>query len=276
MSDAPLRILILGAHPDDADYAAGGTAALYARAGHVVKMVSLTNGDAGHHVEPGPKLAARRKLEAKAAGDVIGIEYAVLGHHDGELQPTIDNRNEIIRLIRSFKPDMLLTHRPNDYHPDHRYTSMLVQDAAYMVTVPAVAPATRHLDRNPVIAYLPDDFQKPYPLTPTVAVDVGPVFETIVDMLQCHVSQFFEWLPYNMGVADRIPADAKGRRAWLKDWFAGKLRRQADRHRELLIEIYGEEHGRRVEFADAFEPCEYGSPMDDEARRRLFPFLPWK
>jgi LmbE family N-acetylglucosaminyl deacetylase len=275
MSDAPLRILILGAHPDDADYAAGGSAALYARAGHVVKMVSLTNGDAGHHVEPGPKLAARRKLEAKAAGDVIGIEYAVLDHHDGELQPTIANRNQLIGLIRAFRPDLILTHRPNDYHPDHRYTSLLVQDAAYMVTVPAVAPGTPHLKRNPVIAYLPDDFQRPYPLTPTIAVDVGPVFETILDMLQCHVSQFFEWLPYNMGVADRIPADAKGRRAWLSDWFAGKLRRQADRHRELLIRIYGEEHGRRIEFAEAFEPCEYGSPMDDEARRRLFPFLPW-
>jgi len=271
-----LRILILGAHPDDADYAAGGSAALWAKAGHVVRMVSLTNGDAGHHLEPGPKLAARRKKEAAAAGKVIGIEYGVLDHHDGELLPTLENRNEIIRLIRTFKPDLILTHRPNDYHPDHRYTSLLVQDAAYMVTVPAVAPGTRHLEKNPVIAYLPDDFQRPCPLAPTVAVDVGPVFETIVDMLQCHVSQFFEWLPYNMGVADQLPADAKGRRAWLHDWFAGKLRRQADRYRELLVKIYGEEHGRRIEYAEAFEPCEYGSPLDDAARPLLFPFVPWK
>src|SRR5215467_3773567 len=197
MPQDSLRLLILGAHPDDADYAAGGTAALYRAAGHTVKMVSLTNGDAGHHIEPGPALAERRRAEAAAAGAVIGAEYILLDNHDGLLLPTLENRLAIIRLIRSFRPDLVLTHRPNDYHPDHRYTSQLVQDAAYMVTVPAIAPDTPHLAANPVIAYLPDDFQKPYPFTPTVALDVGKVVERIVDMLHCHTSQFYEWLPYN-------------------------------------------------------------------------------
>src|SRR6266446_6208499 len=171
MPDHTLRLLIIGAHPDDADYHAGGIAALYRLAGHTVKMVSLTNGDAGHQSLRGSELAARRRQEAAAAGAVIGASYDVLDNHDGELLPTVDNRRAVIRLMRSFKPDLVLTHRPNDYHPDHRYTSQLVQDAAYLVTVPAIVPEVPHLARDPVIAYLPDDFQKPYPLEPAVAVD---------------------------------------------------------------------------------------------------------
>jgi LmbE family N-acetylglucosaminyl deacetylase len=271
MPEVPLRLLILGAHPDDADFAAGGLATLYRRAGHVVCMVSLTNGDAGHHVLAGPELARRRKAEAAAAGAVIGAAYDVLDNHDGQLLPTLDNRLQIIRLIRSFRPDLVLTHRPNDYHPDHRYTSQLVQDAAYMVTVPAVAPDTPHLPRDPVIAYLPDDFQKPYPFQPAVVVDVGPVFEQIVAMLDCHRSQFYEWLPYNRGEADQVPAGDAERRQWLAGLVRPRLRARADRYRDLLLRTYGPERGARVEVAEAFEACEYGAPLDDAARRRLFP-----
>src|SRR5438067_449647 len=173
----PLRLLIIGAHPDDADFFAGGTAALYRAAGHVVKMVSVTNGDAGHQTLRGAELARRRRAEAVAAGAVIGATYDVLDNHDGELIPTLENRGQVIRLIRTFRPDLVLTHRPNDYHPDHRYTSTLVQDAAYMVTVPAIVPDVPHLPRDPVIAYLPDVFQKPYPFRPSVAVDIGRALE---------------------------------------------------------------------------------------------------
>lgn len=269
--DRPLNLLIIGAHPDDADYAAGGTAALYRAAGHVVKMVSLTNGDAGHQTLRGAALAARRRAEAAAAGAVIGAVYDVFDNHDGELLPTLDNRRQVIRLLRTFRPDLVLTHRPNDYHPDHRYTSQLVQDAAYMVTVPALVPDVPHLAANPVIAYLPDDFQKPYPFTPAVAVDVGGVLERIVDMLDCHVSQFHEWLPYNGSYT--VPPDAAGRRAWLADHVRDRLRRRADQCRELLCRLYGPGRGAAVEFAEAFEPCEYGAPFDEAARRRLFPFV---
>src|SRR5262245_57541365 len=192
MADRPLRLLIVGAHPDDADFFAGGTAARYRAAGHIVKMVSLTNGDAGHHRLRGPALAERRRAEAAAAGDVIGAAYDVLDNHDGQLLPTLENRFQVIRLIRSFQPDLVLTHRLNDYHPDHRYTSQLVQDAAYMVTVPPICPDTPHLSVDPVIAYMPDQFQKPYPFQPAVAVDVTSVFDQLVAMLHCHQSQFYE------------------------------------------------------------------------------------
>lgn len=269
----PLHLLIIGAHPDDADYAAGGLAALYRAAGHDVRMVSLTNGDAGHHEAPGPGLARRRLGEATASGAVIGAPYQVFDIHDGELQPTLENRWRVIHLIRSYEPDLVLTHRPNDYHPDHRYTSQLVQDAAYMITVPAVVPATKHLMKNPVIAYLPDEFQKPYPFSPTVAVDVGPVVEKIVDMLHCHVSQFYEWLPYNTQTLDQVPKTADARRAWLGEQVKTRLRKQAERFRPQLVACYGSERGQAIAYAEAFEPCEYGSTLDDAAARRLFPFV---
>lgn len=274
MASPPLRLLILGAHPDDADYAAGGLAALYRAAGHDVLMVSLTNGDAGHHEMSGPALAERRAKEATAAAAIIGARYLILNHHDGELLPTLENRREVIGLIRSYEPDLVLTHRPNDYHPDHRYTSQLVQDAAYMVTVPAVLPGTRHLRQNPVIMYLPDAFEKPYPFRPAVAVDVGPVADRIVRMLDCHRSQFYEWLPYNMGTPEQVPATDEVRRTWLAEQVQARLRRQADRFRAALIATYGPDRGSAVELAEAFEPCEYGAPFDEAARRRLFPFLP--
>ena len=269
----PLHLLIIGAHPDDADFAAGGTAALFRAAGHVVKMVSLTNGDAGHHLHPGPELARRRRGEASAAAAVIGATYDIFDIHDGQLLPTLENRLAVIRLVRTFHPDLVLTHRPNDYHPDHRYTSQLVQDAAYMVTVPAVAPETPHLQRDPVIAYLPDDFQKPNPLQPDVVVDVSGVVEKIVDMLHCHVSQFYEWLPYNGKHIDRVPADEHARRGWLAEHTRHRLRARAERFREALVRHYGPQRGAAVEYAEAFEGCEYGTPLDEAAQRRLFGFL---
>jgi len=268
-----LRLLIIGAHPDDADYAAGGTAALYRAAGHVVHMVSLTNGDAGHHKYAGPELARRRRAEAAASGAVIGAAYEIFDNHDGQLLPTLENRWQVIRLIRSFRPDLVLTHRPNDYHPDHRYTSQLVQDAAYMVTVPAVVPEVPHLERDPVIAYLPDDFQKPYPLEPAVVVDVGGVLDKIVDMLHCHTSQFYEWLPCNRGIIAEVPAGESERKAWLKKPVQKRLSRRADLYREVLRRDYGVERGDKVRCAEAFEACEYGAPLDDDTRRRLFPFV---
>ncbi|HEV3079907.1 MAG TPA: PIG-L family deacetylase [Gemmataceae bacterium] len=272
MSDRRLSLLIIGAHPDDADYHAGGTAALYRLAGHAVKMVSLTNGDAGHQSLHGALLAERRRQEAAAAGALIDATYDVLDNHDGELLPSLENRRQVIRLIRSFQPDLILTHRPNDYHPDHRYTSQLVQDAAYMVTVPAIVPEVPHLSANPVIAYLPDDFQKPYPFQPAVVVNVDDVFEQIVAMLDCHVSQFYEWLPYNTGRLDEVPRDNRARRDWLARRVAARLSARADKYRALLEQTYGPDRGRQVNYAEAFEACEYGAPLDDAARRRLFPF----
>ncbi len=261
------RILILGAHPDDADIKAGGCASKWRRLGCEVRLVSVTDGRAGHQTQYGPTLAERRRAEARAAGAVIGATYDTLDNHDGELLPTLAARWELIRLIRGFRPDLILTHRPNDYHPDHRYTSVLVQDAAYMVTVPAVCPDAPHLQRDPVILYFSDDFQKPAPFHPDVIVDIGDELNHMVDMLHCHTSQFYEWLPYNGGYAEEVPADDATRRRWLEERTRRRLRPLADRFRDLLA-------GRQTEYVEAFEASEYGTPFDAAARARLFPFAP--
>ena len=269
-----LNILVFGAHPDDCDIKAGGVAALYGQQGHRVKFVSVTNGDAGHHEMGGGPLAQRRYAEAQAAAAVIGnLEYELLDNHDGELMPTLENRYQIIRTIREFRPDLIMTHRPNDYHPDHRYTSTLVQDAAYMVTVPNICALTPHLEKNPVIVYLSDGFMRPYPFTPDVVVGIDAVIEQKIDMLHCHVSQFYEWLPYNSGTLDAVPTDASARRAWLSERLLNRFRATAEKYRDLLIALYGEEVGAHIEYAEAFEGCEYGASLTAENIPTLFPFF---
>lgn len=272
MSESPPALLAFGAHPDDCEFAAGGLAALYAERGSRVCFVSLTNGDAGHQTLGGSTLARIRRDEARAAADVIGIESRVLDNHDGELLPTLDRRREVIGIIRDFKPDLVLIPRPNDYHPDHRYTSILVQDAAYMVTVPNIRSYADRLGRDPVIMYVSDRFQKPYPFSPNVVIDIDEVTGKKIDMAHRHVSQMYEWLPYNGGHADEVPAEPDARRSWLEPRLETRMRAIADRFRQQLVERYGEERGTRVRCAEAFEACEYGSSLTPEACGRLFPF----
>ena len=273
MATEPLRILAIGAHPDDCDIKAGGAAALWKAAGHEVRFVSVTNGEAGHHRMPPEEVAAVRREEAAAAARVLGLRYDVLEFRDGHLLPDLDARIRIIALIREYAPDLILTHRPNDYHPDHRSTSQLVCDAAYLVTVPAVVPDAPALRESPVIAYFSDDFRRPCPFSPTVAVDIEPVIEAVIDMLHCHQSQFYDWLAYNHHYAHTLPPDEAGRRAWLGEWFRQRIADLAGRHRDLLIAIYGSERGGRMRYIEAFEPSEYGNPLTAAVRGRLFPFL---
>ena len=176
-----LTILVLGAHPDDAELHMGGTLSRYRRLGHHVKIVSATNGAAGHHQLSGPVLIERRRRELAASTAIIGADSEVWDFPDGALLPSLELREQIITEIRRLKPDLIFTHRPNDYHPDHRYTSQLVCDAAYLVTVPPVVPDVPHLRDNPVFAYLSDNFQRPCPFAPDVVVDIEPVIETAVD-----------------------------------------------------------------------------------------------
>lgn len=270
----PLKLLILGAHPDDADISAGGLASIYRKLGHTVRMISVTNGESGHHKETGAPLVARRRAEAAASGAAIGAAYVTWDNRDGSLLPTLDLRWQVIKEIRTFQPDLVLTHRPNDYHPDHRAVGDVVRDASYMVTVPAVVPEVPHLRRDPVVAFLPDRFTKPTPLQGDVVIDITEEIERIVDMLVCHVSQFFEWLPYNGRIEDQVPADAAGRRRWLRGWYLDRIRPQAGRYRQELIRTYGAVRGSQIEWCEAYEISEYACPMDAATRKRLFGFLP--
>jgi LmbE family N-acetylglucosaminyl deacetylase len=270
-ADGKLNIIAFGAHPDDCDIRAGGTAAKYAALGHRVRFVAVTNGDAGHQSEGGGALAARRRAEAKEAGRRIGVDYVVLDNHDGELLPSLKPREEIIRQIRQWNADLVLAPRPNDYHPDHRYTGVLVQDAAYMVVVPNVTPDTPALRKNPVFMYFQDHFQRPNAFRPDVAVAIDDVIEKKMDMLDAHVSQFYEWLPWVDGTLNKVPKDPAARRRWLAETRAGKPTAAV---RDALVKWYGAEKGNAVQHAEAFEICEYGARPDEAMIRKLFPFLP--
>jgi len=271
MPDMP-ALLVFGAHPDDCELTAAGLAALYASRGGRVCFVALTNGDAGHQSMGGAELARRRRDEARAAAAAVGAASIVLDNHDGALMPTLENRVELIRIIREFRPDLVLCPRPNDYHPDHRYTSILVQDASYMVTVPNVAAFSPRLERDPVVMYVSDRFRKPCPFEPDVVIDTTPVIDRKLEALHRHASQVYEWLAWHAGEAESVPRDESRRRAWLRERYDERLRGDADRFRDALVARYGPERGRAIAYAEAFEACEYGSPLTDEAKARLFPF----
>jgi len=265
-----LRIIMIGAHPDDCDQDGGGTAILFAKMGHAVKFVSVTNGDAGHQTEGGGVLAKRRKAEAEEAGKRFGVAYDVLDNHDGELVPSLDVRLQIIRKIREWNADIVIAPRPNDYHPDHRYTGVLVQDAAYMVGVPNVAPHIPPLKKNPVFLYFQDGFQRPNPFRPDIAVDITSAFDQKVNALDAHKSQFYEWLPWIGGYSKDVPQSDADRKKWLAQNRAVKIN---DNMRKSLEKWYGKEYSEKVQHAECFEVCEYGTQPNEEEIRRLFPML---
>jgi LmbE family N-acetylglucosaminyl deacetylase len=267
-----LNIIVFGAHPDDCDNKIGGTAALFAEMGHQVKFVSVTNGDAGHFEKGGGALAKIRQAEAIEAGKRLGIQYTVLDNHDGELMPTLNVRHQIIKEIRNWNADVVITHRPVDYHPDHRYTGVLVQDAAYLVIVPNVVSDTPPLKKNPVFLYLQDPFQKPYPFQPDIAVDITSTLNKKMDALDAHESQFYQWLPWIEGDLANVPSDKFKRLDYLKKIWSGKGTITPE-IRKSLIKWYGAKAGKSFEYAEAFEICEYGKQPTDEEIMELFPML---
>ena len=268
--DGKLRVIAFGAHPDDCDIRSAGTAALWAKMGHAVKFVAVTNGDAGHQSEGGGALAKRRRAEAKEAGRRLGVEYDVLDNHDGELLPTLEVRHQVIRKIREWNADLVLAPRPNDYHPDHRYTGVLVQDAAYMVVVPNVTPDTPPLRKNPVFMYFEDGFQKPSPFRPDVVVDITEVWDKKVDALDAHTSQVYEWLPWVDGRLEQVPKGAAERKKWLAETRA---RRQSTPAAKEAVAKWYPATAANVKHYEAFEVCEYGARPDEARLRQLFPML---
>lgn len=268
--EKPLRILMIGAHPDDCDIKSGGTAALFAQMGHEVKFLSITNGDAGHMEMGGGMLAKRRYAETQEVAKRLGIQYDVLDNHDGELLPTLEIRLDVIRKIREWGADVVISHRPNDYHPDHRYTGVLVQDAAFMVGVPNIAADTPPLRKNPVFLYYQDNFQKPNPFSPDIVIDITSVIDQKIHALDAHTSQFYEWLPWIGNDPDVIPEGKEERLIWLKSKRASGPNPSVQKG---LEEWYGKVKAAQVKFAEAFEICEYGSRPSREDILRLFPMI---
>ncbi len=270
-----LRIIAFGAHPDDAEFRVGGTAIQWAKLGHKVKLVSVTNGDIGHWNMAGGPLAQRRTAEVQEAAKRMGTEVQVLDIHDGELLPTLENRQTITRLIREWKADIVISHRPNDYHPDHRYTGVLVQDAAFMVTVPYFCPDVPNLKMNPVFLYFPDRFQKPYPFRADIAVSIDDVFDQKVHAIDALASQVYEGgaLGSEEYLLEKRAGDPVARKAILKESWLRRDGSTANQSRDALRQWYGEERGNAVKTCEAFEICEYGRQPSKEELRVLFPFF---
>lgn len=272
--DGKLRIIAFGAHPDDCEIQVGGTAALWAKQGHHVLFVSVTNGDIGHWREAGGPLAVRRKAEVEEAHRILGIQGVILDNHDGELEPTLENRRTLTRLMREWHADLVLGPRTNDYHPDHRYTGVLVQDAAYMVTVPFFCPDVPALKKNPVFMYYTDRFMKPNPSKPDIVLSIDSVIDAKLDALGVMISQFAEGGAN--GDASLYPADAAGqakRRQDVRNRFSQRFQATAKRFHEELAAWYPGDAARDVKHAEAFELCEYGGQPNRDELKRLFPFF---
>ena len=270
-------MIVFGAHPDDCEIRAGGSAALWSDLGHHVKLVSMTNGDIGHWQMAGGPLALRRNDEVQAAAKILGTTTEVLDIHDGELEPTLENRKIMTRLIRQWNADIVIGHRPNDYHPDHRYTGVLMQDCAYMVGVPFLCPDVPHMKKNPVFLYSFDNFKLPSPFRADIVVALDSVIERKIDALATMESQFIEGGAN--GGPHRVPRnDEERKQAFerLREGFRRRAQQVADYGRDKLIELYGEEAGKQVRYAEAFEVCEYGRQPTAAEIRQLFPFLPQK
>ncbi|MHC4738373.1 MAG: PIG-L deacetylase family protein [Planctomycetota bacterium] len=282
--DGKLRIIVFGAHPDDCEIKVGGSGMLWTAQGHHVKFVAVTNGDVGHWKMSGGALAKRRTAEVEEAARILGIEETeVMDNHDAELMPTLENRKRIIRLIREWKADIVMSHRPNDYHPDHRYSGILVQDAAYLVTVPLLCPDVPHLTRNPVFMYLRDGFQRPYPFQPDIVVAIDEVIDTKVRAVSIMDSQFveggccrsYEGKPDDRpgGNPPKDKAEQESRRKAVAKGFARRFAGNAKKYREKLIELYGQEKGSKVQYAEAFQLCEYGRRPSQAELKKMFPFF---
>jgi N-acetylglucosamine malate deacetylase 1 len=269
-----LRIIVFGAHPDDCEYDAGGVAIIWAKQGHRVKFVSTTNGDVGHAAVAGGPLAKRRIEETRKADAILGVESLVLDNHDGELMPTLENRKTIIRLIREWKADIVIAPRPYDYHPDHRYTGILVQDAAFMVMVPHLCPDVPQLNKNPVFLFSSDGFRKPNAFEPDVIVATDDVVEQKAEALWQMESQVESlWATGNFEKVVPVPKQGEERKEYEKKAKVKIKSRDsvtADKYRAKLIETYGQEKGSAVKYAEAFELCEYGRQPGKDELKKMF------
>ena len=270
----PLRIIAFGAHPDDAELKASGVAALWAAQGHKVKFVAMTNGDVGHFEMAGGPLARRRKAEVAECARILGIETEVLDIHDGELTPTLENRKTVSRLIREWQADIVMGHRPYDYHPDHRYTGVLLDDSAVVVVAPFFVPDTPPTPRNPIYMYYSDGFQEPTPFKPTVVVSIDETAEKKWACVSAMPSQFGDKDSWQGRTLPNVPAGDRERAAYLLEQVKRRNIGVANQYRQRLIELYGKERGEKVQYAEAFQISQYGRQAPVEELKTLFPTFP--
>ena len=266
-----LRIIALGAHPDDAELKFAGTAALFAAQGHKVKLVALTNGDVGHFSQAGGPLAQRRKAEVEACHKQLGVETEVFDIHDGELMPDLETRKKLANVIREWQADIVLSHRPWDYHPDHRAVGQLAQDTAVVVAAPYFAPYTPPTKGNPIYLFYSDPFKHPYPFDPILAIGIDDVAQKKWDCISALPSQFGDADSWQARYGRNVPSDEAGRKAYLLDIVKQRNANEANQYRDLLVKLYGEQKGRAIKYAETFELNQYGANATVDQLKGMFP-----
>ena len=287
-----LKILMIGAHFDDNDFRGGGTALKYIREGHDVRFLVVCDGTMGHHEMAPEDIHKRRRAEATVASVITGIEYDNMGLPECDFEADRENRKRMVRYIREYQPDIIFTHRTNDYHVDHRNVALLVQDASYLLIVPHYCSEVPALKETPVIMYFCDKFTNPV-FRPDIVIPIDDVIDKKYEMYNCYESQVYEWLPYTKGVLEQIPADPAERLEWLRsprvprdgrllteeemDIFIASNNSEyrdalpAVKYREKIVERYGEAF-RGTLFAEAFQVSEYGKRLTGKNAAELFPF----
>ncbi len=284
-----MKVLMIGAHQDDNEFRCGALASKFVKKGYDVRFLSLCNGCGGHHVMTPKETTAKRATESANVAKLLGITYDVWDIDDCNITADLPTRKRLIRYIREYCPDLIITHRPNDYHADHRAAGQLVQDASYLLTVPHECPEAPAMRFMPVIMYNEDNFKYP-PFSGDIVIDIDDEVETKYRIADLNDSQVYEWLPYTYGTLDEVPADKEERYKWLigneinenstdEEILSAKghghmlrFAKTASRFRRELIERYGVERGSKIRFAEAYEVCEYGKPLTDELKNEWFDF----
>ena len=228
---------------------------------------------------------ARRAKESAKVAELLGIRYDVWDIDDCTLTSDLETRYRLIRYIREISPDLVIAHRPNDYHADHRASGELVRDASYILTVPHTCPDVPAMRFMPVIVCNEDTFKNPA-FIPDFIVDMDDEIETKLHIAHLNVSQVYEWLPYTHG--DTVPEGEAERKEWLKGMnvteettdeeilaskshgYAVRFAKTAARFRRELIARYGIERGKKIRYAEAYELCPYGKQPDEALAATLF------
>jgi LmbE family N-acetylglucosaminyl deacetylase len=193
-----MRVLAIGAHSDDMDGYCGGTLALYARQGHTVGIACMTDGSAFGNVSPVEELIATRKREFEQSAGIIGASQTFwLGFPNGQLQRGIAAQAALEELFLKFKPDVIITHPADDYHPEHMATHDLVLDASVKTFFNNMVTTILFCESEGGLNFIPDEY-----------VDITPVMDLKLEMMSVHHSQY-DWGPDPVsGKVENILADS--------------------------------------------------------------------
>lgn len=205
-----MRVLAVGAHPDDIEMQCAGTLAKCVKRGDEVFIAVVTDGGCGSPTLSRKEIAKVRFQEAKKSAGIIGAKLIWLNYVDGLFFEKEEYRNRFIDLIREVRPDFMIVHSPNDYHSDHVYAGKMAADVSLLVTAPSVKTKFPPAEKMPCVYYM--DTISGIEFIPEIYVDITETFPAKKKMLLCHQSQDL-WMKdqYGMSIAESLEITARYR-----------------------------------------------------------------